>query len=276
MKQSPPRRRRAILSDNYDAVAVLIQIKALDKIYHNRYGGSSEALRRIEFDVADGEFVTIVGPSGCGKSTLLKILTGTLRKTAGQIMLRGHEIDGPSRDVGIVFQAPVLLPWRTILQNVMLPIELHRRDPLKYEERARSLLELVGLEGCETKYPTELSGGMQQRVGICRALVHDPALLLMDEPFGALDAMTREQMNIELLRIWAQNRKTILLVTHSIAEAVFLGDRVIVMSPGPGRITEIIDIDLPRPRELEMINSAGFGRYVRAVRAHFAAFGGID
>jgi NitT/TauT family transport system ATP-binding protein len=255
---------------------VLIQVKALDKIYRNRYGASSEALRQIEFDVADGEFVTIVGPSGCGKSTLLKILTGTLRKTAGQIMLRGQEVDGPSRDVGIVFQTPVLLPWRTILQNVMLPIELHRRDPPKYEERARSLLELVGLEGYESKYPTELSGGMQQRVGICRALVHDPALLLMDEPFGALDAMTREQMNIELLRIWAQNRKTILLVTHSIAEAVFLGDRVIVMSPGPGRITEIIDIDLPRPRGLEMINSAGFGRYVRAIRAHFATAGGID
>ena len=255
---------------------MLIQIKALDKIYRSRYGGSSEALKRIELDIADGEFVTIVGPSGCGKSTLLRILAGTLRKTAGQIVLRGQEVDGPSRDVGVVFQAPVLLPWRTILQNVMLPIEIHRRDPLKYEERARNLLALVGLKGFEQKYPNELSGGMQQRVGICRALVHDPALLLMDEPFGALDAMTREQMNVELLHIWAQNRKTVVLVTHSIPEAVFLGDRVIVMSPRPGRITEIIDVDLPRPRGLEMINSANFGSYVGRIRAHFTAVGGID
>ncbi len=271
MPSGPPAR-----IDDGSGDDVLIQITDLDKIYHTRDGAPIDALRRINFTVADGEFVTIVGPSGCGKSTLLKILTGTLRKTAGRIAIRDREIDGPSRDVGIVFQAPVLLPWRTILQNVMLPIEIQGQDMAAFETRARSLLELVGLSGFERKYPGELSGGMQQRVGICRALVHDPALLLMDEPFGALDAMTREQMNIELLRIWSENRKTVMLVTHSIPEAVFLADKVIVMSPRPGRISDIIDIDLPRPRELRMINSTGFGRYVDQIRSHFTASGGID
>ncbi len=254
----------------------LIQVEALDKLYRSRFGAPTEALKQINFDVADGEFVTIVGPSGCGKSTLLKILTGTLGKSAGRIAMRGREIDGPSRELGIVFQAPVLLPWRTILDNVMLPIEIHRRERQQFEERARALLKLVGLQDFAAKYPRELSGGMQQRVGICRALVHDPSLLLMDEPFGALDAMTREQMNIELLRIWSENRKTVILVTHSIPEAVFLADRVIVMSPRPGRISEIIRVDLPRPRALAMINSSDFGRYVEAIRAHFSAAGGID
>lgn len=255
---------------------MLIEVKALDKLYHTREGGVINALHQVSFTVADGEFVTVVGPSGCGKSTLLKILTGTLRKSSGLISLRGRDVDGPSRDLGIVFQAPVLLPWRTILENVMLPIEIQGLDMATLRERALSLLRLVGLEGFDRKYPGELSGGMQQRVGICRALVHDPALLLMDEPFGALDAMTREQMNLELLRIWQENRKTVMLVTHSIPEAVFLADRVIVMSPRPGRISEIIKVDLPRPRELRMINSAEFGRYVEAIRKHFASTGGID
>jgi NitT/TauT family transport system ATP-binding protein len=263
----------AIVSTDGD---VLIEISGLDKIYHGRDGAAIHALSGIGLSVADGEFVTIVGPSGCGKSTLLKILTGTLRKTAGRIAIRDREIDGPSRDLGIVFQAPVLLPWRTILENVMLPIEVQRLDVPRFEKRALQLLQLVGLEGFEEKYPGELSGGMQQRVGICRALVHDPALLLMDEPFGALDAMTREQMNLELLRIWQENRKTVMLVTHSIPEAVFLADRVVVMSPRPGRITDIIEVDLPRPRALGMINSTEFGQYVEAIRAHFAASGGID
>ncbi|MGN6768839.1 MAG: ABC transporter ATP-binding protein [Rhizobiaceae bacterium] len=255
---------------------VLIEINGLNKIYHGRDGAAIHALSGINLSVADGEFVTIVGPSGCGKSTLLKILTGTLRKTAGRITIRDREIDGPSRDLGIVFQAPVLLPWRTIIENVMLPIEVQRLDAPKFRERARALLRLVGLQGFEDKYPGELSGGMQQRVGICRALVHDPALLLMDEPFGALDAMTREQMNLELLRIWQENRKTVMLVTHSIPEAVFLADRVVVMSPRPGRITDVIEVDLPRPRALPMINSAEFGHYVEIIRTHFTASGGID
>jgi NitT/TauT family transport system ATP-binding protein len=255
---------------------VLIEISGLNKVYHGRDGAAIHALSGIGLSVTDGEFVTIVGPSGCGKSTLLKILTGTLRKTAGKIAISDREIDGPSRDLGIVFQAPVLLPWRTIFENVMLPIEIQGLDAVRFGERARQLLRLVGLDGFEDKYPGELSGGMQQRVGICRALVHDPALLLMDEPFGALDAMTREQMNLELLRIWQENRKTVMLVTHSIPEAVFLADRVIVMSPRPGRITDIIEVDLPRPRGLSVINSTEFGHYVEIIRTHFAASGGID
>jgi NitT/TauT family transport system ATP-binding protein len=255
---------------------VLIQVAALNKIYRTREGDTIEALKNIDFNVADGEFVTIVGPSGCGKSTLLRILTGTLKRTSGTVTLRGRSVDGPSREIGVVFQAPVLLPWRTVLENVLLPIELQKRDRPKYEERARHYLELVGLKGFEGKYPNELSGGMQQRVSISRSLVHDPAMLLMDEPFGALDAMTREYMNIELLRIWSESRKTVLLVTHSIPEAVFLADRVIVMSPRPGRIAEIIPVDLPRPRRLEMINSAEFGSYVSAIRRHFSSQGALD
>jgi NitT/TauT family transport system ATP-binding protein len=256
--------------------APIITVAQLDKLYKTHEGDTIEALRNVSFDISDGEFITVVGPSGCGKSTLLKILAGILRRTAGDVRLRGKAIDGPSREVGVVFQAPVLLPWRNVLQNVMLPVELQKRDRVAFETRARDYLKLVGLQGFEQKYPGELSGGMQQRVGICRALVHDPAFLLMDEPFGALDAMTRETMNLELLRIWDESRKTVLLVTHSIPEAVFLADRVIVMSPRPGRISEIIAVDLPRPRRLSMINSQHFGDYVEQIRRHFQSQGGLD
>jgi NitT/TauT family transport system ATP-binding protein len=269
-----------ILADETDAAPrlpsaapTIIAVSQLDKLYKTMDGAPIEALRNVSFDISDGEFITVVGPSGCGKSTLLKILAGILRRTSGDVRLRGKSIDGPSREVGVVFQAPVLLPWRNVLQNVMLPIELQKRDRVEFEARAKAYIKLVGLQGFEQKYPGELSGGMQQRVGICRALVHDPAFLLMDEPFGALDAMTRELMNIELLRIWDESRKTVLLVTHSIPEAVFLADRIIVMSPRPGRIAEIIKVDLPRPRGLAMINSAPFGRYVEAIRLHFNSQG---
>ena len=255
---------------------MLVRVAALNKIYRTLEGIDIEALKNVSFDVADGEFITVVGPSGCGKSTLLKILAGILRRTSGDVRLRDTPINGPSRDVGVVFQAPVLLPWRTVLQNVMLPVEIQGRDRVHFEARARDYIKLVGLAGFERKYPNELSGGMQQRVGISRALVHEPAFLLMDEPFGALDAMTRESMNLELLRIWQESKKTVLLVTHSIPEAVFLADRVIVMSPRPGRISEILPIDLPRPRELEVINSAPFGRYVAAIRRHFQSQGALD
>ena len=256
--------------------AQLIAVARLNKIYRTLEGADIEALKDVSFDIRDGEFVTVVGPSGCGKSTLLKILAGILRRTSGDVRLRERPVDGPSRDVGVVFQAPVLLPWRNVLENVMLPVEIQRRDRVEFEARARAYLRLVGLTGFEGKYPNELSGGMQQRVGISRALVHEPALLLMDEPFGALDAMTREAMNLELLRIWDESRKTVLLVTHSIPEAVFLADRVIVMSPRPGRISEIMPIDLPRPRQLEVINSEPFGRYVAAIRRHFQSLGALD
>jgi NitT/TauT family transport system ATP-binding protein len=255
---------------------MLISVGGLSKVYRTREGVDIHALTDANFSIDEGEFITVVGPSGCGKSTLLKILAGILRRTSGEVTLRQRPVDGPSRDVGVVFQAPVLLPWRNVLQNVMLPIDIQRRQRGEYEQRARDYLKLVGLEGFERKYPNELSGGMQQRVGISRALVHEPALLLMDEPFGALDAMTREAMNLELLRIWKESRKTVLLVTHSIPEAVFLADRVIVMTPRPGRIREIIPIELERPRTLEMINSAPFGRYVAAIRRHFQSIGALD
>ena len=251
----------------------MITVSKLDKTYQTRQGGDVVALQDLNFDIGEGEFVTVVGPSGCGKSTLLKILAGILRRSSGEVRLRGKSIDGPSRDIGVVFQSPVLLPWHTVLENTMLAIEIQKRDRSVFELRARELLRLIGLAGFESKFPGELSGGMQQRVGICRALVHDPSFLLMDEPFGALDAMTREAMNLELLRIWSESRKTVLLITHSIPESVFLADRVIVMSPRPGRIAEILKIDLPRPRVLETINSEPFGRYVAAIRRHFQSQG---
>ncbi|NPC58554.1 ABC transporter ATP-binding protein [Caenimonas soli] len=254
----------------------VISVGGLNKTYATQGGAPIHALKDIRFDIRQGEFVTVVGPSGCGKSTLLKILAGILRRSSGEVIIGGKPVDGPSRDIGVVFQAPVLLPWRNVLENVLLPADIQRLSRLGAEERARRYIDLAGLAGFEGKYPGELSGGMQQRVGICRALVHEPALLLMDEPFGALDAMTRETMNLELLRIWSESRKTIFLVTHSIPEAVFLADRVIVMTPRPGRISDIIDIDVPRPRELEMINLPRFGKYVSAIRRHFGAVGKLD
>ena len=234
------------------------------------------ALDRIAFDVTDGAFVAIVGPSGCGKSTLLKILAGLLAPTSGRATLRDTPIVGPRRDIGVVFQSPVLFPWRDVLANVMLPADVQRLNRAEMRRRALDLVHLVGLTGFEHRYPRELSGGMQQRVGIIRALIHDPALLLMDEPFGALDAMTRENMNVELQRIWMERKKTVLFITHSTAEAVFLADRVIVMTPRPGRIADAFDVDLPRPRPLEVMNTEAFGTYVRRVRAALNSGGGLD
>lgn len=270
--------RRSASSDDVKSQrrSSTVEVTRLSKSYRTREGQMTEALQNVNFSVGDGEFVTVVGPSGCGKSTLLKILAGTLRRTSGSVMVRDRPIDGPSRDVGVVFQSPVLLPWRTVLENVLVPIEIQGLEKAAYESKARAYLRLVGLDGFENKYPNELSGGMQQRVGITRGLIHEPAFLLMDEPFGALDAMTRETMNLELLRIWAESRKTVMLVTHSIPEAVFLADRVIVMSPRPGRITEILEIDMPRPRTLEMINSSRFGSYVASIRRHFQSLGALD
>jgi NitT/TauT family transport system ATP-binding protein len=258
------------------SAATLLRIEALEKIYKAKDGVDVHALKDINLDIGDGEFVSIVGPSGCGKSTLLKILAGTLERSSGTVAMRGQALRGPSRELGVVFQAPVLLPWRTVLQNVMVPIEVQKHDRARFTAKARELLAMVGLSAFENKYPTELSGGMQQRVGICRALVHDPSFLLMDEPFGALDAMTRETMNGELQRIWSESRKTIMLVTHSIPEAVYLADRVVVMTPRPGRIVDVIAIDLPRPRKLAMQNTPEFGRFVSAIRQHFSSEGQLD
>jgi NitT/TauT family transport system ATP-binding protein len=256
------------------ASGALIIARKVGMVYRGRDGSSVTALQDVSFDVADGEFVTLLGPSGCGKSTLLRLLTGTLARTSGQLSMRGSDLAAPRADIGPVFQTPVLLPWRSVLDNLLLPLELqHGRSRGEWraaaEEKARDYLRLVGLEGFERRLPHELSGGMQQRAAIGRALIRDPAILLMDEPFGALDAMTRDLMNVELLRVWQASRKTVMLVTHSIAEAVFLADRVFVMTPRPGRLREVIEVDLPRPRRLEMVNSPEFGAYVTRIRRHF-------
>ncbi len=218
-----------------------ITVRHLSKTYATR-DGAVAALERTTFSVGEGEFVAVVGPSGCGKSTLLKILAGILASSSGEALLRGTLIAGPRRDIGVVFQSPVLFPWRTVLDNVLLPVDVQRLGRQRHEQVGVDLLALVGLEGFERKYPWELSGGMQQRVAITRALVHDPAMLLMDEPFGALDAMTREHMNLELQRIWLERRKTVLFITHSIPEAVFLADRVLVMTARPGRLLDDIGV----------------------------------
>ena len=254
----------------------MIVVSRLEKTYATRGRTQVQALAGISVEIEAGEFITIVGQSGCGKTTLLKILAGLLQRSAGSVTLRGQPVDEPSRDIGIVFQDPVLLPWRTVFDNVMLPVEVLGLDRRSSAKRGRDLLGLVGLRGFEEKYPHELSGGMRQRVAIARALVHDPSLLLMDEPFGALDAMTREFMNLELLRIWKESGKTIVFITHSIPEAAFLADRVIVMSARPGRIKEIVEVRLPRPRDLDMMASDEFGVYTRRIRHLFDAKGWLD
>jgi len=267
--------RRAAPHEAADAVPAF-RFEGLHKTFRSKDGGNVVALHDVSFSVARGEFITVVGPSGCGKSTLLRILAGLERASRGAVELGGRPHTGPSRDVGVVFQSPVLLPWRNILENVLVPAQIQGREPKIARERALHYLHLVGLAGFETKYPGELSGGMQQRVGIARALVNDPMLLLMDEPFGALDAMTRETMNVELLKLRERTGATIMLVTHSIPEAVFLGDRVIVMSPRPGRVTQVIDVDLPAARTLELINTERFGAHVRGIRINLNASGGLD
>ena len=252
-----------------------IAVQELSKLYPSR-DGSVHALQQISFNVSEGEFVAVVGPSGCGKSTLLKILAGILSPSEGEARLRGTPIKGPRRDIGVVFQSPVLLPWRSVLDNVLLPVDVQRLGRDGHQKLAMDLLSLVGLEGFERRYPWELSGGMQQRVAITRALIHDPAMLLMDEPFGALDAMTRELMNLELQRIWLERKKTVLFITHSIPEAVFLADRVLVMTARPGFITDDVQVKLPRPRALETINFPEFAPYVHGIRARFSAKAVID
>ena len=233
------------------------------------------ALERVSFEIQAGHFVSLVGPSGCGKSTLLKIVSGLLPASSGTISVSDKRVDEPLENVGMVFQSPVLLKWRPVLANVLLPVEFAKRDLASHTERALSLLKLVGLEGFEEMYPHQLSGGMQQRVSLCRALVMDPQLLLMDEPFGALDAMTRDELDMELLRIWQDRKKTVLFVTHSIQEEVFLSDHVIVMSARPGRLLEQITIQLPRPRTMEMMSGSRFGEYTLKIRSLLAGADGI-
>jgi NitT/TauT family transport system ATP-binding protein len=225
-----------------------------------------EAIRNVTFDIADGEFVSLLGPSGCGKSTLLMMIAGLTAPSAGEIVLAGAPVAGPRPDVGVVFQSPVLLPWRTVLENVLFPIELLRLPREKYRVRARELLRMTKLDDFADALPRQLSGGMRQRAAICRALIHEPSTLLMDEPFSALDAITRDDMAVELLRIWQANRKTVVFVTHSIREAAFLSDRVMVMGRRPATVIDEVRIELPRPRTIAMTEEDGFNRYVRHLR----------
>src|SRR5581483_6920170 len=225
--------------------------------------GDVHALADVSFDVREGEFVSIVGPSGCGKSTLVMLIAGLLMPTAGRVVVAGAAVDRPQTRLGIVFQSPVLLAWRTALDNVLLQCEMRGRVSEAQRGRARDLLARVGLGGFEGRYPHELSGGMRQRVSLCRALIHDPPLLLMDEPFGALDALTRDQLTLDLERLRARAGTTVVFITHSITEAVFLSDRVLVMTPRPGRIDEIVEVDLPRPRRLAMREDPRFATYCR-------------
>jgi NitT/TauT family transport system ATP-binding protein len=253
----------------------LIKLAGVAKTYRTR-DGDVESVRPLELEIGEGEFLVIVGPSGCGKSTLLKMVSGLLPASAGRILLAGQAVDGPQDGIGMVFQSPVLLAWRSVLSNILLQIEIRGLPRREFEARARKLIEMVGLKGFENKYPWQLSGGMQQRASICRALVHDPQILLMDEPFGALDAMTRERMNLELQRIWLETKKTVLLITHSIPEAVFLADRVVVMSERPGSIAAIYEIDLKRPRSLKMMGDPIFAAATQKIRAHFYSEGAVD
>ena len=254
---------------------MLIDLTDVAKVYQTR-DGPVESLKPLTFGIREGEFLAIVGPSGCGKSTLLKMVSGLLPITSGTISVAGKVVDGPQDNIGMVFQSPVLLAWRNVLDNIMLQIQMRGLSRDKYLQRARELIRMTGLEGFENKSPWQLSGGMQQRASICRALVHDPAILLMDEPFGALDAMTREKMNVELQRIWYTTRKTVLLITHSIPEAIFLADRVLVMSERPGTIAAIYDVGLPRPRRLEVMGDPRFVALSQTIRAHFFAQGNVD
>ncbi len=244
----------------------MIEAAAVTKTFVTVRREHVTALSDISLAVREREFVTIVGPSGCGKTTLLKILAGLVPTSGGTIRVAGTPVAAPRADIGIVFQNAVLLPWRTILENVLLPAEVQGLPRSTALARARDLLAMVGLADFADKYPMELSGGMQQRAAISRALLPDPRILLMDEPFGALDAMTREQMNLDLQRIWRESGKTIVLITHSIPEAVFLGDRVVVLTPRPGRIARVVEVDMPRPRSIEIMSEPLFGRLTGEIR----------
>lgn len=251
-----------------DNSKVIIDCKNLYKTYLTRKGQEVRSLEDISFQIKEGEFVSVVGPSGCGKSTLLKIIGGLLDKTSGEVIIDGTPVENPRKDVGIVFQESLLLPWNNVLSNILIKARVFGLDMKEYRQKAMDHISLVGIEGFEDKYPFELSGGMQQRVSICRALTYDPALMLMDEPFGALDAMTRETMNLELLRIWGKTKKTIFFITHSITEAIFLSDRVIVITPRPGKIQDIVEVNLPRHRTFKMMGTETFTSLATKIRGY--------
>ena len=249
-----------------------VSIRGVSKTYP-AHDGDVFAVDDVSLDLGRGDFVSLLGPSGCGKTTLMLMVAGLIGHTTGAINIDGRKVDRPYTDLGIVFQDPVLLDWRKVLDNLMLQAEIRKLDRATIRARGMALLSMVGLEDFVHRYPWELSGGMRQRVSICRALVHAPGLILMDEPFGALDALTRDQLNLDLQDIWLSRRTTVMFITHSISEAVFLSDRVIVMSPRPGGIAAEIEVDLPRPRHLGMRETSEFGRYTSRIRALFEAWG---
>lgn len=236
-------------------------------MFETRSGPPVSALEEIDLEIGEQEFVTIVGRSGCGKSTLLRLIAGLVPVSGGRITIGERDVDSPRRDVGLMFQQPALMPWRTVLQNIMFPVEILGLDRRESAEKAEQLVALVGLEGFEGRRPWELSGGMQQRVALCRALIHEPRVLLMDEPFAALDALTREELSLELQRIWSDRRTTIVFVTHSIAEAAILSDRVVVMTPRPGRVARVVPVPVPRPRAFgEELHAEALARAEEEVR----------
>jgi NitT/TauT family transport system ATP-binding protein len=251
-------RAAASIHVDSDRAPALITARGLTKIYSTADAGAVTALKDIDFEIFDGEFVSVVGQSGCGKSTLLKVLAGLLPYNAGSVELNGKPLRGPSPEAAIVFQSPVLLPWRTVLDNVLLPIEFRKLPMSSYRDSALGLLQMVGLQDFAQRYPYELSGGMQQRAAIVRALVQDPRLLLMDEPFGALDEITRDRLNEELLQVWESTGTTIVFVTHSIYEAAFLGQNVLLLAARPGRVRELVPVTLPTPRRLAMRETPEF------------------
>lgn len=259
---------RSATPPRLDHDAPLLTVDQVERLYDAGSGlAATRALTSTTFRVFSGEFIAIVGPSGCGKTTLLRILGGLLAPTRGKVTLRGEPLTGPRNEIGYVFQHANLMPWRTVERNVALPLELLKLPKHEIEQRSREVLALVGLQGFEQAYPRQLSGGMAQRAALARTLVHKPELLLLDEPFGALDAITRERMNLELLRIRAAYEYTGVMVTHNISEAVFLADRVLVMSYRPGRVVCEVDVTMPRPRPLEIMGTLEFARVVQEVRA---------
>ena len=249
------------------AGAPLVSLEGVARRFVTRSGTDVTALQEVSLAIERDQFVTVVGPSGCGKTTLLKLVGGIMPPTLGTVRLNGEVLARPSRKVGMVFQRPVLLPWRSVLENVLFPLEMLGWPTAPRKDEVRRLIELVGLGGFENALPSELSGGMQQRVSICRALIYEPELLLMDEPFGAVDAMTREDLSFELLRIWNEKRKTVVFVTHSITEAVLLADRVIVMTARPGRVVMDVPITLPRPRTPDTEFTAEFKDFAKIIKS---------
>ena len=256
-----------------EASDIHVSVKGLDKTYQLPKGDTVSAIRHIDLQLRRGEFVSVVGPSGCGKSTLLKCIAGITEISGGTVHVDGERVTKPPDNMAIVFQRDILLDWRTAIENVLFPIEIKGYHKEEWVDRARELFALIGLAGYENRQPWELSGGQRQRVAICRALIQEPKLLLMDEPFGALDALTRDELNLELQRLWMNTHKTVLFITHSISEAVLLSNQVVVMASDPGRILETISIDLPRPRSFDTRETPEFGHYAKHIRRLFEKLG---